>query len=300
MRRPNLFIIGAPRCGTTAMSTFLREHPNIYVPKLKEPGYFANDFPGVQIVNSLTRYMRLFERAQQEHKVLVDASVLYMYSSVAVENISRFNPRAKILLMLRNPIDLVYSIHARLLATFAEDERNFEKAWRLQPARQHGKSLPEHCLTPLLLQYREVGKLGHQVQRVLDIFPRDQVHIILFADFLKWPQSVYEGILAFLDVPSDGRTDFPRINENINSYWVNWLSKLVHHPPRVIGHIADSIKKISRIERFGLVTITESFFGKREQRQPLRTEFRVELAKEFRDDIQKFSIILGRDLSHWC
>jgi hypothetical protein len=300
MRRPNFFIVGAPRSGTTAMSTFLRDHPNIYIPKRKEPYYFADDLPGLKRLDSLARYMRLFKSTKQCHKVICDASVLYLYSSVAVENIHRFNPSAKILIMLRNPIDMVYSFHSHLLAIFTEEKQDFEKAWRLQPARQQGKSLPKHCRKPALLLYSEIGKLGAQVQRVLDIFPRDQVRVIFFDDFLRSPQLVYEEVLAFLDVPSDGRINFPVINYNIGSYRMNWLTKLVFKPPSSVSRIEELIKRILGIEQIGLVAVIGRCFANRERRQPLSVKFRRELAEEFREDIQKLSGILKRDLNYWC
>jgi hypothetical protein len=175
--RPNVFIVGAPKCGTTALSQYLRGHPQVFFCSPKEPHYFATEFPGYRAVTCEVDYLNLFSAAGPHHNALAEGSVYYLYSGQALERIRRFNPDARIIAMLRDPVDLVYSLHAQLLYSGNEIEEDFERAWDLQDERAHGRHLPRNCQDPKVLLYREVGKLGEQCERLLGIFPRTQVKL---------------------------------------------------------------------------------------------------------------------------
>lgn len=111
MRRPNTFIVGAPKCGTTALSTYLSEHREVFLSDPKEPNYFCSDLPERQVVSQMEDYLTLFEGALDGHSVVMEASTWYLVSRVAVANIMEFEPRARLIVMVRNPIDLVHSLH---------------------------------------------------------------------------------------------------------------------------------------------------------------------------------------------
>ncbi|NEP15031.1 MAG: sulfotransferase domain-containing protein, partial [Symploca sp. SIO2C1] len=222
MNKPNFFIAGAPKCGTTAMAEYLRRHPNIFMSLPKEPHYFAEDFPKIRSIQTLKQYMELFNQVTPEHLIVGEASTTYLYSSVALKNIYQFNQDAKILVMLRNPVDLVYSLHSHHLYNGFEAEKNFKIAWKMQDLRRNGLSIPKTCREPEKLQYKQVALLGAQIEKLLAIFPPQQVKIVLFDDFLVSPKAVYEEILSFMNIPSDGRLEFPKINES-KTYKLEWL-----------------------------------------------------------------------------
>ncbi len=299
MRKPNFFIVGAPKCGTTALSEYLRGHPNIFISQPKEIHYFAEDFPQYRVVKSLDQYMGLFQEATSEHLAVGEASVWYLYSSIAGHNIYGFNENAKIVVMLRNPIDLVHSIHSQLVYSLNEDEEDFETAWRLQSLRKRGIRVPKSCMAPTTLQYLQAGRLGDQVERLLEIFPSDQVKIILFDDFTMSTKGVYEDVLSFLGVPSDGRSDFPAINVS-KVHKLKWLAYLTQRPPFPRGYFPQSLKKLLGLERTGALDKIRQLNARERLRKPLSPIFRAELIGAFRDDIEKLSRILNRDLSHWC
>jgi hypothetical protein len=298
MIKPNFFIVGAPKCGTTSLSEYLRDHPNIFVSKPKEPQYFSEDFPKLRFVTSLDNYLKLFEKSSDKHLAVGEASATYLYSSVAINRIYQFNKKAKIIAILRNPVDMVYSLHSQFIYDFAEDEKEFETAWRLQSQRKKGVSIPKTCKEPLWLQYLEVGQLGFQIERLLSIFPPQQVKIILFDDFVRSTKSVYEDVLSFLGVPSDGRTDFPRINVN-KEFRFDRLGLFIQNPPRFLYYFADKWKKIFGLEEITLRHKLRELATRRTSRKPLDPDFRAELVEEFKEDVDKLSRILGRDLSHW-
>lgn len=301
-RRPDFFIIGAPKCGTTALSEYLREHPNIFITKPKEPHYFATDFPNHRYVTGLDDYLALFRDARPEQYMLGEASVWYLYSREALLHIREFNPDAKIIAMLRNPVDLVHALHAEALHTTDENEQDFERAWALQDDRLAGRGLPRNCRTPAVLQYRKVGLLGEQVERLLAVFPRSQVKLIVFDDFKRNPRQIYEETLSFLGVPPDGRTDFPVINANQQrrSHWFAEL--LIRKPPalRVLWRIGKSLlgkyKHISNDAFKWFDRINSSA----RPRAPLDAGVRARIEEYFRADVQRLASLLGRDLSHWA
>jgi hypothetical protein len=298
MKKPNFFIVGAPKCGTTAISEYLREHRAIFMSQPKEPHFFAEDFVALRIIKSLDGYESLFQNATSEHLAVGEASVSYLYSSVAIRNIHQFNRDAKIIAMLRNPVDLVYSLHSQLVYTCHEDEKDFQKAWKLQAERRNGNRVPKHFHKAVYLQYAQVGRLGVQVERLLTIFPLEQVKLILLDDFIANPQAVYEDIISFLEVPSDGRSIFPRINENKRPR-MSWLNNLTQAPPEVVRYTANVFKKFPGMKSLNVRKKIQRLNAKREPRPPLPLAVRAELIDNFREDIDKLSRIVDRDLSDW-
>jgi hypothetical protein len=155
------------------------------------------------------------------------------------------------------------------------------------------------CRSPLLIQYAEVGHFGSQVKRLLATFPRDQVKLILFDDLTRSPQQVYDEVIEFLELPHDGRTEFPRINEN-RRVRLLWLKHLIRRPPPLLRQTYSSIKRtvgarqMDSIKR-QIVTRNSS----REPRPPLGPAFRAELVEAFRGEVGLLSELIGRDLSHW-
>ncbi len=167
--KPNFFIVGAPKCGTTALYEYLRPHPNIFMPELKEPHFFAKDLGTYPRIKTLEDYTGLFAGSTPEHLRVGEASVYYLRSSVAIANIHGFNPDARIIAMFRNPVDMVYSLHSQLLYWSEEIEPDFETAWRLQERRSQGLQLPPHSRGSFLLQYAQVGRFGTQTDRLLSV-----------------------------------------------------------------------------------------------------------------------------------
>ncbi|MGL5943951.1 MAG: sulfotransferase domain-containing protein [Waterburya sp.] len=298
MVKPNFFIIGAPKCGTTALSEYLRYHPNIYISEPKEPHYFTFDFEQYRITKTLKEYLDLFNNSTAEHTAIGEASVFYLYSSVALKKIYEFDPGAKIIVMLRNPVDLVYSFHSQLIYSADESEKNFEKAWRLQNTRRQGKKIPRQCRETAFLQYAAMGKLGEQIERLFTIFPREQIEIIWFEDFVRSTKQVYDRVLGFLEVNSDNRTEFIRINEN-KSHKLNILGNFSEKPPSVLTNIALKARDSLGIERLNILDTIRFFNTKVASRKFLRDSFREELTAEFASDVKKLSQLLNKDLSHW-
>jgi hypothetical protein len=297
--KPNFFIVGAPKCGTTALYEYLRPHPNIFMPEVKEPHFFAKDLGTYPRIKTLEEYMEIFAESTDEHLRVGEASVYYLRSSVAIANIREFDPHAKIIAMFRNPVDMVYSLHSQLLYVAEERESDFETAWRLQERRGRGYDLPPRSRGSFLLQYAQVGQFGTQTQRLLSIFPQEQVKLILYDDFAASPQSVYDDLIGFLGIPHDNRADFPRINDNKRAR-LSWLGNFARKPPPSLRSVMLRLKEAVGEE--GINTVKTKIVGLntvKERRRPLSPEFRAELVETFREEVALLSRLLNRDLSHW-
>ncbi|UCF19045.1 MAG: sulfotransferase [Gemmatimonadota bacterium] len=304
-RRPNFFIVGAPKCGTTALSEYLREHPSIFMSTPKEPHYFAADFnPYVRhYVHTLDEYLALFEACKEHHLAAGEASVFYLYSSTALSNIRAFDPDARIIAMVRNPIDMAYSLHSQYCYNLRETVRDFRRAWELQAVRREGKAIPSTSPVPAYLLYEDVCSLGSQVERLLQLFRREQVKIVVFDDFAERTKAAYEDVLAFLGVPSDGRERFPRLNPNtqLSSRWIKWLELQVTNLARFrpLNNIVLATKRTLGLKRKRIFGISPERYTRYVERPPLDPAFRAELANTFRPEIDRLSRALDRDLSHW-
>lgn len=297
--KPNFFIVGAPKCGTTALYEYLRPHPNIFMSKVKEPHFFATDLGQYPFIKTLEEYTSLFADSRPEHLRVGEASVYYLRSSVAVPNIHTFNPDAKLIAMFRNPVDMVYSLHSQLLYVSEETVGDFETAWRLQERRSRGLDVPPASRGAFLLQYAEVGRFGSQVQRMLSSFPREQVKLILYDDFAASPQTVYDEVIRFLDIPHDHRTEFPQINENKVAR-VSWLRDFYRKPPPPLRRAIRGLKKAVGSESLSAAKKKMVALNTvRSRRPPLSPALRAELVEAFRDEVALLSRLLDRDLDHW-
>jgi hypothetical protein len=297
--KPNFFIVGAPKCGTTALYEYLRPHPNIFMSAIKEPHFFARDLGTYPRIQRADEYAAMFAEANERHLRVGEASVYYLRSTVAIPNIREFNPEARLVAMFRNPVDMVYSFHSQLLYVAEESERDFETAWRLQERRARGLDLPPRSRGAFLLQYAELGRFGSQVERLLSVFPPSQVKLILFDDFAASPQAVYDEVIEFLALPHDGRSEFPRINDNKRAR-IDWLRRFARKPPPVLRSAIRGLKQAIGAEGLSgakkrLVALNTT----KERRPPLSPAFRAELVQVFHDEVAKLGRLLQRDLSHW-
>lgn len=281
MKKPNFFIVGAPKCGTTALSAYLSGHPNIFFCNPKEPHYFASDLDGHRPIRSLDAYLELFRKAGPQHLAVGEGSVFYLYSKNALSNIHEFNPAAKIIVMLRDPVELIQSLHQQYLHGLYENEPNLERAWGLQEKRRGGNAIPRLCRQPELLLYGEMGKLGAQLERLYSIFPDCQIKIIRFEDFVKNTAEVYRDVLRFLSVPDDGRVSFPKINE-AQGFRSPVASLLARSAP---VFVRNSMSKL-RFSRYlqGIPRLADGLFKIPTNKKPIDGQFYNLLIDYFKSD----------------
>jgi len=296
-RFPDFFIVGAPKCGTTALFTYLADHPGIFVPTLKEPQWFSDEWPGFRNVESEAAYLQLFHRARPD-QLIGEASAWYLYSERAVAQAAVANPRARFIAMLRNPVDMVVSLHGQLCFTGRETEKDFTVAWGLQEARSKGEAMPVRVRAPSHLQYAAVASFAAQVERLWSTVGRDRVMVILYDDFAADPAAVYRRTLDFLALPDDGRTHFPRVNE-AKELRFERLYNLIRTPPWPFGALKSAIKRRLGFLFWKKPKIFYSVMTKKRDKQPLPDRLRDEMRERFRPDVLRLGTLLGRDLGHW-
>lgn len=297
-RKPNLFIAGFPKCGTTAIFQYISTHPDVHLSFPKEPHYFIERAWHRHPAKTEREYLKLFKGAPANARAIVDSSALYIYSPEALRRMREFNPEARIIIMLRNPLDMVVSFHRYSYRTFVEDVADFDWAWNLQEARARGEQLPQDCEFPIRLQYENLGMMGKHVAALLDIWPASQVKLVFMEEFIRAPLQHYKELLEFAGLPYDGRTEFPRVNEG-GAWKSRTLGKLMMRLwPTVIAVVnRTGLSRLVRKPQFwmflwGLNSATE-------EKIVLSPETRKMLQGRFAEDIGLLAQITGRDLSHW-
>ena len=298
MNQPNLFIIGAPKCGTTAWHKYLGQHPDIFFSEAKEPHFFCEDFPNFRWAKNLSDYNKLFSNLPKS-KYTGEASVMYLFSEVAIKNLFKFNPNAKLLAFIRSPESFFVSYHSQLYLSLDEQVEDPETAWSLQAARKNGSQLPKNCREPKFLQYREVCRFGQQLQRVLDYFPSDQLKVILFEEWTKNPRSTYKDVMNFLDLQDNGFSDFRQINSKRENRY-RWLGQLVRRPPAVLLSAATLAKKILGLDRLGFANRIRQLNERDKQTHARVSEsFKHQLHLELADDRELLESLLGHTIDSW-
>lgn len=297
------FIVGAPRCGTTAMARYLGKHPKICFSKPKETHYFSftrkSADPVAMRKEFLTAY---FPTLKDDTMMIGEGAVSTLYSPDAVERILRSFEAPKFIVMLRDPVELIRSYHARLLHLRQEDEADLAKAWALQEARAQGKHIPRNCQDPRVLKYSEIARIGEYSAQLIALVGRENCMPIFFEDFLTDTLSTYKTTLEFLDVPYDGRVEFKRTNP-ASSYKIGLLQslytgrlmrpvagQLLNNPVRAAQFQRAFRKLRKKVKRFNAVEASSP---------PLDPGFADELRLGFGKDIAILGKTFGRDLSHW-
>jgi len=286
---PDFFIIGAPKCGTTSLSVYLSEHPDIIMSKPKEPHYFSTDIDNGRIT-SLKSYLNCFSK-KSDNELMGEASTLYLYSQIAVPKILINNDNAKFIVMLRNPLDLIFSYHQTALHYFGETETDLEDAWGLIDTRKKGEKIPKGCPDPSLLFYGDIGGLGSQVNRLLSCIDRKMVLFILFDDFVNKTDKIYQSVLKFLSLDQNYTPDFQIYNVT-NKIKYPQLTKAVN--------LTVGLKKSIGINKqFGIAKKIHSSNVKGKTDKKITKSFRTQLIKYFNDDILLLSKSIDKDLSDW-
>lgn len=295
INHPNFFLIGAPKSGTTALSEYLRFHPNVFFCPIKEPEYYATDLQN-RIVSTKETYEKLFQNADPSRETAIgEGSTFYFFSTDAVKNILVDYPRAKFIVIIRNPTDLVISHHAQMLVSGNENLESLFDAWNAEEDRRNGKRIPVSCRNTFHLYYSQWGKLGTQLQRLMDTIPADQLKIIVFDEFIHNTRKVYQDVLGFLAVPDDGRTHFPKVNPRRkpkNQFIQNIFGWLMHvWVPLRIRIFKGKSPGIGNYIRH---KITQSV-------EPKNTpeDVYLMLKRYFEDEVILLEKLLGVDLAKW-
>lgn len=290
MKQPNFFILGAPKCGTTALAQWLAAHPQVYFSPRKEPHFF--NVEGLRAVHTLVEYEALFADAGDDHRAVGEGSTHYLYSREAVPRILEYAPEARFIVCLRNPVEMAPALHGERVSQGRENIGDFERAWRSQAERARGRRIPTTLREdPERLQYGRYCRLGEQLERLFGLAATDRVLPVLLDDVRSDPRAVYTGVLRFLALDDDGREDFGVANAAKRTRWPRMA---------VVARRLASMKRSLGFEgSLGLGGAVRRLNVQRRDRQALSPALREELAAYFAEDVGRLSALLNRDLSHW-
>jgi len=294
-RVPNFFIVGSPKAGTTALYNYLMQHPEIFMPEEeKEPEFFSTDiFSKEKNYRKEKNYLSLFKNVKNEKRI-GEASVSYSYSKDAPKNIKDYCGKdTKIIFMLRNPVDLLSSMHNQHFFQGTEDISNFEKALELESFRKRGELLPELKLSPQKILYKEiVHKIFKNVKRYLDIFGKENVKFIFYLDFRNNPEKVYTETLKFLGVNKNFIPNFRVMNKRKKPKSL-LLRKVYIKIKKLPEPIKNFIKFFIRpkLRRKILKLNTKEI-----EREEIPKELASKIMKEFSKDIRDLEKVFNKDV----
>lgn len=293
--RPDFFIVGAFKSGTTAMYEYLRRHPQIFMPFHKEPNFFGDDLTRHYGRLSAAEYLALFQAARPGQRI-GEASTWYLYSESAASEIAQFAPGAQIIALLRNPVDVMYAQHSQLRYRADEPIADFAAALEAEPARQRGDQLPPPPARPETLLYRRSVRFAEQLERYFDVFDRERVLVLLFDDLVRDTASTYRAALEFLHVDTIFQPDFAVHNENKRVRFAT-LQRLVFRPP---GPLLGAARRLRRYPvAHSLRDAALRLNSQAEKRAPMDLALRRQLVLELAPEISRLGALIGRDLAGW-
>jgi len=293
---PHFFIVGAPKCGTTSMAQYLNQHPHIFVLR-GEPHFFGSDLEYNSPRLTPAQYRALC-RDTGDKPVCGDRSTWYLFSHNAAHEIHEHNPHALIIAMLRNPAEMVHSLHAHHFQRGRRDDiEDLEEALAAEPDRRMGHRIPANVRFPESLYYSQIPRYSEQLERYFDSFGRERVKIILFDELKQAPERVYAQTLAFLGVDPAFRPDFDVHNASAPTpdSWAYraWKASTLRYRIRSLApqRLYDWIRNMRR-KRLARA-------AKRRPRRPLDPAVLNRLNLQFAEEIDRLESLIGRDLSSW-
>ena len=313
-----IFIVGAPRCGTTALASYLKAHSRICYPLVKEPHFFLqHDTRGLD-ANALRdlverEYLgRYYAQCGAGRDTGIDGSVSYLYAPDHLLPALSLWPDAKFVIALRDPMTMLPSLHARLKYTGDETIDTFEQAWAAIPDRIAGKRIPRSCLEPRWLRYDEAGRFGTHVERFFEIIGRERCFVSLFDDLAADPEGQYRALCAFVGLQPFAGTNFAARRES-RGFRYGWLQRLLKRPPsfardylagKQFAQRERSLDAPSRDDK-----VSAKIFSVRKRllrwnrialpKQPIPVAVQRDIRARLKPEIDRLGTLLGRDLSHW-
>ena len=295
---PNLFLIGACRSGTTSLGRFLSGHPQVIWSNPSSNGYFADDIENYRYIRTEQDYLACYGSALGSTAYAGEGTTWYLYSQTAVRNILEFNPQAKFLAILRNPVEQLPSFHNILLTQGNEDVIDFEQAWNLRTERRANRHIPSKCSDYRFLDYGRTACYGTQVQRVFDLAGQDRVKVLLYEDYVSDTKSCYKEVLEFLGLEDDGRDDFPVVNPS-RATQSRLLTHLTHKPSEFRQKWGSRIRNALNVDSLGVSKVLYAINSREKGRAPTGLSLENEIREQYRSEIELLSRLINTDLTHW-
>lgn len=298
-RVPDFFIVGHPKCGTTALFEMLRRHPQIYMPDVKETRFFAPELhPGSHRSplhpETIEEYLALFDGAGERQR-LGEASPSYLRSHTAAARIAELQPDARIIAILREPADFLRSLHMELLRDHVETEPDLGKAIASEQARSTEQARRE---SPGLV-YSDYVHYVEQVRRYHQAFGAEQVLVLIYDDFRDDNESTVRRVLQFLGVDhlSPIQTSYANPSVRVRSLRLYELARSFYmgHGP-VARVLKPAVKAITprSMRRDALGTFRRNVLFARPR--PADEQLTLHLRRRFKGEVAALGEYLNRDL----
>ncbi len=294
--KPNFILAGAPKCGTTSMYYYLRQHPEIFMPELKEPHYFGRGLRWNKnaLLLSEKDYLYLYKDAGSA-LIRGDSSTFYVFSESSPEEIAEFCPGAKIMIMLRNPVDLLYSLHSQYVFSGDEDQDDFQKALEIEEDRKQGRNLPKNIDMQNKVFYKtNIRSLPGNISSFIRVFGRENVFILTLDELKSETDMIIREVYRFLGVDETFVPDISVKNPNKipRSRTVrDWIKR----NKAQLGRFRSMLIK----KPLGIIRNVENANTLYTPREELDENLRRELMLELTPVVDEIEDITGLDLGDW-
>lgn len=293
---PNLFLAGAPKCGTTSLYDWLAQHPDIFAPAMKEPIYFGSDLTSRNTRRTLADYQSLY-MAREDQRYALDGSTHYFYAREAGKEIKAAVPGARILIALRDPAEAAHSMFHQLVFNGVENLAEFADSLAAEESRSAAplpiaRGFPENRLYSRVFAYRE------NIGRFLDAFGVENVKIVLLDDLRSDARMCLSDIFGWLRIDA-GPARTIRLDRQ-NGAKVprsRLLNGLASYPPPWLGRMAAPI--LSPDTRYRLRNWLRQMNIRPSTNPPIDASCRTLLIERHESDISWLESHLGRDLKDW-
>lgn len=286
--RPDFLIVGAARAGTTSLYYWLKQHPEVFMPDIKEPSYFVHGYG----ISDWEKYLSLFEPGRGK-KAIGEASAAYLAAPESPRWIREILGDVKIIILLRNPVERAWSLYCWMVMEGYEWISNFEQALAEEEKRFNNRTFrqsnPEYFWDYM---YFRSGLYYEQVKRYIDLFG-ENVRVYLFDDLINLPKRVYADICNFLGINESFSPTFTPQNPSRVPRVVA-LQFAARRLQIVLGKLPRGLRRASRLIPL-LMTLNVSM-GYKASTQP---DLKKRLQDDYREDIAKLSELIQRDLSGW-
>jgi hypothetical protein len=311
-----IFIVGAPRSGTTTMSRLLQEHPQVAFPFVKETHYFAQHDLRTLGDEELRRRVeadylnRFFHDPRPGEIAGTDGSVSYLYVPEQLEPALKLWPDSRFIVGVRDPMSLLPSLHQRLIYTGDENITSFADAWAAIPDRAAGRRVPRSCIEPRWLRYDEAGRFATYLERLYAAVGRERCMVVVHDDLAADAAGQQQRILEFAGLDPMPALDVG-VRRESRGVRYPWLQRLLKRPPRFMHSYLAGKQFKQRFEGSGdgkgnsgsgKVSLRKRLlrWNRIEPvKQPVPLQVQQEIRAHFQDEIDRLGVLIGRDLSHW-
>jgi sulfotransferase family protein len=310
-RVPEFFIVGHPKCGTTALYLMLRGHPQIYMPDIKEIRFFTPEMRSRfqkegsgRRPDTLERYLALFAEAGPGQRV-GEASPGYLRSPAAAARIAEVAPAARIIAILREPASFLRSFHLQSLHNHIETEKDLARAIALEPERRAGRRIPRYSHSPEALLYTDHVRYVEQLRRYHAVFAPEQVLTLIYDDFRRDNAAALARVLRFLEVDETAPVEAVETTrlDGVRSQRLHQMGRamtVARRNPQAAGRLSRAANAIApkalRSQAFRRLWRRVVFSAP----APPDERLMLELRRRFKPEVVELSDYLGRDLvSEW-